>query len=56
MDQICIDSIIIALLIGMVGTILGFSIMRLGIVPWYMGIFGFIINIGYFTVPSDARV
>lgn len=48
--SLLIDSIIIIILIGMIDAIFGFSMMRLGIIPWWMGLFYFIIYIGYFTI------
>jgi uncharacterized RDD family membrane protein YckC len=48
--SLLIDSIIINILMGMIGTILGFSMMKLGIISWWWGLFYFIIYIAYFTV------
>jgi len=48
--SLLIDSIIISILMGMIGTILGFSMMKLGMVSWWWGLFYFIIYIAYFTV------
>ena len=45
-----IDSLIITLLIGTIGTIFGLSMMKLGIIPWWWGFVYFIIYIAYFTV------
>ncbi|MCJ7444765.1 MAG: hypothetical protein MUO26_09595, partial [Methanotrichaceae archaeon] len=41
--SLLIDSIIISILMGMIGTILGFSMMKLGMVSWWWGLFYFII-------------
>jgi uncharacterized RDD family membrane protein YckC len=48
--SLLIDSIIISLLIGMIGTIFGVSMMKLGMIPWWWGLFYFIIYIAYFTI------
>jgi len=48
--SLLIDSIIITLLLGAIGTIFGLSIMKLGIIPWWWGLIYFLIYIAYFTI------
>ncbi|MDD1752204.1 MAG: RDD family protein [Methanotrichaceae archaeon] len=48
--SLLMDSIIIGILVGMIGAIFGFSMMKLGIIPWWWGLVYFIIYIAYFTV------
>ena len=50
--SLLIDSIIITLLIGAIGTIFGFS-MKLGIIPWWWGLIYFLIYIAYFTIMEE---
>ncbi|MDD1757542.1 MAG: RDD family protein [Methanotrichaceae archaeon] len=48
--SLLIDSIIINILMGMIGTILGFGMMKLGIISWWWGLIYFLIYIAYFTI------
>jgi uncharacterized RDD family membrane protein YckC len=48
--SLLIDGIIIAILIGIVWTIFGFSMMKLGTIPWWWGLIYFIIYVTYFTI------
>ena len=48
--SLLIDSIIITLLLGAIGTNFGLSIMKLGIIPWWWGLIYFLIYIAYFTI------
>jgi len=48
--SLLIDSIIINILMGMIGTILGFGMMKLGIISWWWGLIYFLIYIAYFKI------
>jgi uncharacterized RDD family membrane protein YckC len=53
--SLVIDSIIIGIMIGALGTILGVEMMESGTAPWYWGVFSFIIYIGYYTYLEGSR-
>jgi len=53
--SLLIDSIIIGIIIGALGTILGVEMMESGTAPWYWGVFSFIIYIGYYTYLEGSR-
>jgi len=48
--SLLLDNIIIIIIIGMIGAIVGISMMMLGIIPWWWGLVYFMIYIGHFTV------
>ena len=53
--SLLIDSIILSIIIGVVGSIIGFGIMERGMVPWWLGLLYFIIYIGYFAYLEGSR-
>ncbi len=53
--SLLIDSIILSIIIGVVGSIIGFGIMERGMVPWWLGLLYFIIYIAYFTYLEGSR-
>jgi len=53
--SLLIDTIILALIIGVVGSIIGFGMMEMGKVPWWLGLVDFIIFIVYFTYLEGSR-
>ncbi|VVB69320.1 RDD family protein [uncultured archaeon] len=53
--SLLIDTIILALIIGIVGSIIGVGMMEMGRVPWWLGLVDFIIFIVYFTYLEGSR-
>jgi uncharacterized RDD family membrane protein YckC len=53
--SLVIDSIIIGIIIGALGTILGVEMMESGTAPWYWGVFSFIIYLAYYTYLEGSR-
>jgi uncharacterized RDD family membrane protein YckC len=53
--SLLIDSIILAIIISVLGGIIGVGMMEMGRVPWWLGIIDFIIFIGYFTYLEGSR-
>ena len=50
-----IDSIIIGIIIGILGSIIGVGMMERGMVPWWIGVLYFIIYIGYYTYLEGSK-
>ena len=53
--SLIIDSIIIGIIIGILGSIIGVGMMERGMVPWWIGVFYFIIYIGYYTYLEGSK-
>jgi uncharacterized RDD family membrane protein YckC len=47
--SLLIDSIIVGLIIGAVGSAIGMGALAKGMIPWWAGLIYFIIYIGYYT-------
>lgn len=53
--SIVIDGIILGLIFGILGSILGRGMMESGMIPWWWGLFYFIVYIGYYTYLEGSR-
>ncbi len=53
--SIIIDNIIVGLIIGILGSVLGQNMMAQGNVPWWLGLFYFIVYLAYFTYLEGSR-
>jgi len=53
--SLLIDSIILAIIIGVLGNVIGFGMMEMGMVPWWMGLIDFIIFLVYFTYLEGSK-
>ena len=53
--SIIIDIIILGLIIGILGSIMGLGMMEPGSVPWWLGLFYFIVYLAYFTYLEGSR-
>jgi uncharacterized RDD family membrane protein YckC len=53
--SLLIDSIILAIIIVAIESIIGIGIMARGMVPWWLGVLDFIIYIAYFTYLEGSR-
>ena len=53
--SLLIDSIILAIVIVAIESIIGISIMARGMIPWWLGILDFIIYIAYFTYLEGSQ-
>jgi uncharacterized RDD family membrane protein YckC len=53
--SLIIDNIVIGIIIGAVGSIIGFGMMTQKMVPWWIGLLYFVIYIGYFTLLEGSK-
>ena len=53
--SLVIDSIVFGLIFGALGSILGMRGMHGDLVPWYWGLFYFVIYIAYFTILEGSK-
>ena len=53
--SLIIDNIIIGIIIGAIGSMIGFGMMTQKMVPWWIGLLYFLIYIGYFTLLEGSR-
>ena len=53
--SLIIDNIIIGIIIGAIGSMIGFGMMTQKMVPWWFGLFYFLIYIGYFALLEGSR-
>jgi uncharacterized RDD family membrane protein YckC len=47
--SLLIDSIILGIIIGVLGSVTGIGVVGKGMIPWWLGLIYFIIYIGYYT-------
>jgi uncharacterized RDD family membrane protein YckC len=53
--SLIIDNIIIGIIIGAIGSMIGFGMMTQKMVPWWIGLLYFVIYIGYFTLLEGSK-
>jgi uncharacterized RDD family membrane protein YckC len=53
--SLIIDNIIIGIIIGAIGSIIGFGMMTQKMVSWWIGLLYFVIYIGYFTFLEGSK-
>ncbi|MFZ2472965.1 MAG: RDD family protein [Methanothrix sp.] len=53
--SLIIDNIIIGIIIGAIGSGIGFSMMAHRVAPWWIGLLYFVIYIGYFTLLEGSK-
>ena len=53
--SIIIDNIIVGIIIGAIGSGIGFGMMTQRMVPWWIGLFYFVIYVGYFTLLEGSK-
>jgi uncharacterized RDD family membrane protein YckC len=53
--SLIIDNIIVGIIIGAIGSMIGFGMMTQRIVPWWIGLLYFVIYIGYFTYLEGSK-
>ena len=53
--SIIIDNLIVGIIIGAIGSGIGFGMMTQRMVPWWIGLLYFVIYIGYFTILEGSK-
>jgi uncharacterized RDD family membrane protein YckC len=53
--SLIIDNIIVAIIIGAIGSGIGFGMMTQRMVPWWIGLLYFLIYVGYFTLLEGSK-
>jgi uncharacterized RDD family membrane protein YckC len=53
--SLIIDNIIVAIIIGAIGSMIGFGMMTQKMVPWWIGLLYFVIYIGYFAYLEGSK-
>ncbi|MFZ3147899.1 MAG: RDD family protein [Methanothrix sp.] len=53
--SLIIDNIIIGIIIGAIGSMIGFGMMTHRAAPWWIGLLYFVIYVGYFTLLEGSK-
>ncbi len=53
--SLIIDNIIVGIIIGAIGSVIGFGMMSQRMVPWWIGLLYFVIYVGYFTLLEGTK-